>query len=175
MSSTESKKYAYLVMSISVSLIALRFGLGVDKEIKIPTTGVSVPINFLWVALVFMLIPYARELSQNKLQPLYLWKNKLNSDLCTWSRLYVKAKWPDYVAPLIDVSYKGMLVWSCVYHQAGSNREPSYEARSGFFTTLRIGLFSAIKVLLNLRVLELFTVPVTVVLICIFSWFVWLW
>lgn len=94
MSSTESKKYAYLVMCISVSLIALRFGFGVGNEIKIPTTGVSVPTHFLWLGLIFMLIPYARELSQNKLQPLYLWKQRLNSDLCTWSRIYVKAKWP---------------------------------------------------------------------------------
>ncbi len=175
MSNEDSKKYAYSVILIAASLIAVKAGISSQSEIKIPQTSVAVPVYSLWLALIFLYIPYLRELSKNNIRPIHIWKKSLDTQLCKWSRLYVKEKWPDYIAPLIKTEYLGKLSWSHVYHQAGKNTEPSYKAVSKPFNTIMLAIFAFFSVFFKLRILELLTVPLALSLTALGIWVMALW
>lgn len=175
MSSEESKKYSRIITGLAVSLIAVKLGLSTTGEIKIPQTGISVPVYALWFPFVFFCIPYIRELSKNNIFPVRIWKNELDSKLCTWSRGVVKAKWPDYIATQIRTEYLGLLSWSLTYHQAGKNPEPSYQAVSKPLNTIRVSLFALLSGVFELRVLELFTLPVVLSFVAITIWLTAFW
>lgn len=175
MSSNDSKKYAYLVILLAASLIAVKAGMSGQSKIKIPQTSVAVPVFSLWLALIFLYIPYLRELSENGIRPLRIWKKSLDAQLCKWSRKYVIEKWPNYAAPLIKTEYLGKLSWSYKYHQAGKNSEPSYEAISKPLNTVMFAIFAFFSAFFKLRTLELFTVPITLSLVALGFWMRSLW
>ena len=164
-----SKKYAYLILCICSSLIVVNLGATNDSRVTIPSTEIKVSAHYLWFVLIFLLIPYFRELSSNNIHPIKLFSKQLNSELCSWSRKQKSIKQPDLCAPLIEVKKLKAFVWSCCYHQAGKNKEPSFLVISSRFNTLKLSVISAFKAFSRLHVLDLFTVQLFVLLAAVIT------
>ena len=157
------------MLALAVTLVAENLGLTKVSEISIPATGAKVSSAFLWAGLLFLLIPYYNEIISSQFKPIYKFKKQFNSELCTWSRTLKSIKEPELVTPLINVSRvnNSFLVWSCLYHQAGSSQEPSYEAVSLKATTTKLAAIAFAKTFFNIKLLDAITLPIIFVLLAI--------
>jgi hypothetical protein len=143
-------------------------------HVSIPTTGIKIPAEFLWGVLLFLFIPYINEIRENKIHPIKLFKKQLETELCAWSRAKKNDNQSELSTPLIRVSLVGSnkLVWSCKYHQAGKNEEPSYEVISNVLNTLRLSFISLVKVFLSLTIIDVVTLPILMVVVTILHKFI---
>jgi len=165
-----SKKYAYILLLVSVGLIAINLGVGTISQIKIPNTPINIPGEYIWGLWLFLFIPYVNEIRQSGINLKCDIKKEFNAQLCSWSRKLKDIVHPEMYTPLIDVSkIDGQLItWRCKYHQAGKNPEPSFVVISGAVSTIKFLFISCVKVLFKFEVLDRITLPVLGVM-CVLS------
>jgi len=98
-----SKKYSYILLLVSVGLIATNLGVGTISTIKIPNTSINVPGEYIWGLWLFLFVPYINEIRQSGINLKHDFKKEFNSELCSWSKKQKEATHPDMYTPLIDL------------------------------------------------------------------------
>jgi hypothetical protein len=171
MANPNSKKAAYSLLLVSVALLAMNFSFAKIDRLSIPSTPVSISAGFLWIVMLFLLIPFANEVRNADLQIYSKISKKFRSNLASWSRKKKEREQPDLYTPQFLLSSSGFLnlKWECKYCQAGTRLDPSHTSISNQYNTLRFLLASTIKVFFSWDLLDRITLPVLSVFFAISS------
>jgi len=156
------KKYAYILLFVSIGIITINLGIGTMASINIPNTPVNVPGEYMWGLWLFLFIPYINEIKKSGINLKGDIKKEFDARLCFWSRSQKDITQPNMYTPLINVSKIDghLLLWRCRYYQAGKNQEPSFVAESGASRTIKFMLISCAKVIFRFDILDRVTLPV---------------